>query len=211
MDNLLTTPTPEANRRPNVTPVEFWTEYKMQGDQMVPVDFVKWVKRGDFHSFAMVEQIARLSKPVKMLDDTGMPVTNPVWAVIEPHYQAWKRGQEVPEHGTPLESWPLLNKAQIKVLRAAMYRTVEDVAAITDSDLQRVRLPDARMVRDRARQFLQAKSDTAAIDKAMGERDARIAALEAERAEDRRLMAEMAAKLRELDEAPKARRGRDAA
>lgn len=196
--SLLTTPRPEEQRLPNVVPVEFWTDYAMVDGEIAPVDFVAWAKRGDYHSSKVVEKVARLRKPLNMADDMGNPVPNPLWQVIEPHYLAWKAGQEMPENGTPLEAWPMVNKPQIKVLRQAMYKSVEDLASVQDGDLQRIRLPNARELRDRAREFLQVKKDTAYIDKAMSARDAELSAMRIQAETDRALIAEMAAELRKM-------------
>lgn len=196
--SLLTTPAPDANRLPNIVPVEFWTDFAMENGEIAAMDYVKWAKRGDYHSTAVVEKVKRLRKPLNMTDDMGNPMPNPLWQVIEPAYLAWKAGQEMPENGTPLESWPMVNKPQIKVLRQAMYRSVEDLASVQDSDLTRIKLPNARELRDRAKQFLQAKQDTAYIDKAMSSRDAELQAMRTQAETDRALIAEMAAEMRKM-------------
>jgi hypothetical protein len=202
--SLLSTPDPDSNRLPNIIPVEFTTEYRLvEGTgEVVPRDFVRWTKRGSNGTTEVVDEIARIRKPLGMTDDFGNAMPNPTWQVIQPHYEAWKRGQEIPENGTPLESWPMLNKPQIKVLRGLQFRSVEDLASVTDTDLGRIRLPNARLLRDRAKQFIDARRDTSTIDKAMSARDAEVAALKAERDEDRKLIEQMAAQLKTMQPQP---------
>lgn len=193
---LLSTPTPEENRRPHVVPLAFWTEYEpdpANPGEMRAVDFVKWGRRGDLHYSANVEKITRLQRPMKMLDDHGRAVPNPVWEAIKDAYMAWKQGQETPANGTPLEAWPALNSAQVKVLREQHYRSVEDVAAMTDAEIPRIRLPGVRQLRDMARAYVEAKKGQAHIEKALAERDAEIADL-------RNTIAELTAALKQMQQ-----------
>jgi len=53
-------------------------------------------------------------------------------------YDRWKKGEEVPETGTPIKTWPLIGpSARADILRAGI-RTVEDLAALSDSDLRQL-------------------------------------------------------------------------
>ena len=104
---------------------------------------------------------------------------NPVlWAAIGPAYEAWKSGQEVPVDGTPLGAWPGINETQAEAIRAIGIRTVEDVAAMTDTIMARIRLPNARSIRDLAQRFITAKDDRA-VEQALADKDREIADLRA--------------------------------
>lgn len=105
-------------------------------------------------------------------DDDNSVLIRTRWAEIEPHYRAWKSGQELPEHGTPLLAWPGLTNEQADGLRIAGLRTVEDVAVMHDAQMSAVPLPGARQLRAAAAAWLEGR-DAAA-------REARIAALEAQ-------------------------------
>lgn len=191
MSGLLDTPSMEANRRVNVVAVEFWTDYvpdPAHAGQVVARDMVKWAKRGDLTTFAMTDSIARVMRPMKEMEN-GEPLPNPVWVAIKTSYDRWKAGQDYAEDGTALEAWPGLAKGQVKVLRAAQLRTVEDIAAVSDADLGMIKLPDARRLRDRAKLFLANQEGTAHLDKALAERDAVAAQQAAEIAELRALIA----------------------
>jgi hypothetical protein len=50
-------------------------------------------------------------------------------------YRAWSEGEEIPETGTPIKTWPPASPAQIKSLLAVGIRTVEDLASLPDSEL----------------------------------------------------------------------------
>lgn len=182
---LMEVPSEEVQRLPNISVREFFTEFKTMADgTTVSVDYVRWTKRGDLHSQVVVEEIKRIQRPLPMMDN-GAPVENPRWTVIKAHYERWKAGQDIPLDGTPLGSWSMLSRRQVEVLREMGYRTVEDLAAIEDSMLARVRLPEPRLIRDRARQMLEVKKNHQAIAEIMAPRDAEIADLKAQREYDR--------------------------
>lgn len=50
-------------------------------------------------------------------------------------YESWKKGEELPENGTPIRGWPVLSPAVQKDLIALGIRTVEDLAALPDGNL----------------------------------------------------------------------------
>ena len=58
------------------------------------------------------------------------------WAVaFSDAYAAWKKGEELPEKGTPIKGWPVLSPAVQKDLIHTGIRTVEDLAALPDAEL----------------------------------------------------------------------------
>jgi hypothetical protein len=74
----------------------------------------------------------------------GNPYTMPVMRVTNDErqrwpreYEAFKRGEEAALDGTPIEEWPILNKAQVRELKALEIHTIEDVATLTDLATQR--------------------------------------------------------------------------
>lgn len=52
-------------------------------------------------------------------------------------YAAWKRGEEVPEDGTPIKTWPILSPAQRQNLLSMGITTVESLAQINDEGMHR--------------------------------------------------------------------------
>lgn len=76
------------------------------------------------------------------------------WAQIEPAFEAFKEGRDIPINGTPLSVWSGISPEQAEVLRQSSLRTVEEVRDLTDSQLERVRLPNMRDLRQQAKLFL---------------------------------------------------------
>lgn len=156
-------PTPRAN----TILLKARTEYVNDKDgNPVGRDWVEYCAPGQA-SFAVTSALAHHAK------------RNPVlWAAIGPAYDAWKSGQEAPAHGTPLGAWPGVNETQAEAIRAIGLRTVEDVAAMTDTIMARIRLPNARSIRDLAQRFITAKDDRA-VEQALADKDREIADLRA--------------------------------
>ena len=96
------------------------------------------------------------------------------WSQIEPAYLAFKEGREIPVHGTPLGAWPGIMQEQGDILRQNGIRTVEEVRDMTDSQLERVRLPNMRDLRKQTKLFLD-NNDAAQAAQREVEKDAVIA------------------------------------
>lgn len=47
-------------------------------------------------------------------------------------FELWKKGEEIPMHGTPIKTWPPLSPAQRKNVLAAGILTIEDLAVAND-------------------------------------------------------------------------------
>lgn len=156
-------PTPRAN----TILLKVRTEYVTDKDgNTVGRDWVEYCAPGQA-SFAVTSALAHHAKRNSVL-----------WAAIGPAYEAWKSGQEVPVDGTPLGAWPGINETQAEAIRAIGLRTVEDVAAMTDTIMARIRLPNARSIRDLAQRFITAKDDRA-VEQALADKDREIADLKA--------------------------------
>lgn len=88
-------------------------------------------------TFKMVERV-RIVMP-------GNGLNMPVFNVSDEHrdrwpqaYEAFKKGLEPALNGTPLEEWAILNKAQVLELKAMHVLTIEDVASLPDTAVQRI-------------------------------------------------------------------------
>lgn len=168
---------------PQIAVLRIFEEYEdVPGKPGEPraVHFCEWVKKGG-NATTTIDKIARLEKDQIL------------WPVIRGAYEAWKKGQEEPVSGTPLAVWPGVNQAQASRLRDMHIKTVEDVAALTDGDLEKVGM-GARTMREKARAYIQAKQGDAKIAEALADRDAKIAAQENELAELRATVAALAEK-----------------
>lgn len=116
-----------------------------------------------------------------------------LWNEIEPAYEAWKRGVELPETGTPLAAWGSMTRETVEALQRAGLRTVEEVAEAGDSMIGKVKVPNARELPILAAKFLEARGASDAAEK--------LAAQEAE-------IAELKAMVAELAQAQQTKRGR---
>ena len=125
------------------------------------------------------------------------------WLQIEPAYEAFKNGREIPLNGTALAAWSGVTPEQAEVLRTAGIRTVEEVRDLTDGALDRVRLPNMRDLRKQAALFL-SNSDAAKAAEREAAKDAQIAEL-VER------QAAMEAMIEELTKPKPAKAAKDAA
>lgn len=74
-------------------------------------------------------------------------------------YDAWRKGEEIPEDGTPLKHWPILGPAQLKNVLRMQIRTVEDLAKASEDSLMGMG-PGARGLKQRAEEWLLAAKTT---------------------------------------------------
>jgi len=104
--------------------------------------------RSMFRSVEMVEIIT----PGDHLNITHKYVRDPEKLRWPRHYEAWKKGQETPLEGTPLDQWAVIPRERVLELQAANIRTVEELADVTD-----IRIPrrsDWRTLRQHAQNWL---------------------------------------------------------
>lgn len=94
-------------------------------------------------------------------------------------FSEWKKGNELPREGTPVQTWQAVTKEQGIRLRACGFTTVEDVAQIPDSGLGVVGL-DGRYLRDLARSWMNEAKDKGINAKALADANVRIAEQEAQ-------------------------------
>lgn len=158
---------------------------------LVPVDWVTWMPAHAPQSMSNTERVDRLNpENIRIRDDGeigGEKLTHmrAMWAEIEPAYNAWREGREVPLNGTPLAAWPGITPEQAEVFRLAGIRSVEQVAEMNDNARSRVRLPNTRELQQLAKLFL--------------ENSGLAAAAEREAAKDRQI-ADMAERMEAMEE-----------
>jgi hypothetical protein len=125
------------------------------------------------------DKISRLTPPAFINNDDGgekMKALRGQWSQIEPHYQAWKSGNEIPEDGIPLGAWPGVTQAQAEVLRKVGLNTVQKVAGAPETMLARPPLPNMRDLRAQAALWLEGR-DKAALEKQLAEQREQIEAM----------------------------------
>lgn len=184
---------------------KFWTEYKpkltrtlvagadgKQKEVFEPtgnlreVDWVAYAPIGSVQKTLLTEAISRLSAVVPM---EGRAAQNPAvmmaharWNAIRPAYEAWKQGREVPLDGTPLAVWNGVSTEQAEIFRMKGVRTVESIAALTDTHKQSMGIPGLHEIVENAKRFLTAQ-DKGAVARALAQKDAEVESLKAQIAE----------------------------
>lgn len=113
------------------------------------VDKARWGRRG--------QNLNVLEEPIRR-----MMKNPPVWDVLRPHYEAWKKNQEAPLTGTPLKMWPAIAAAQARTLQGVGIRTVEELMELTDGDADRIGF-GYKNLRNRARAWKAAAQDVGRV------------------------------------------------
>jgi len=167
--------------------IDFEARYKPDGTE------VHWVSYAQSPIEAMSSvTVCPVAHVKPKLAENGEPSDQNDEAVLfrwseffEPAYSAWLVGGEVPENGMAIAAWPAMSKAQAAAFRRAGVVTVEDVAGLTDSEMEKVRIPGMHTVREQAKQFLESRDvvkaaeDIAAKDREIAELRATVDALAA--------------------------------
>jgi hypothetical protein len=207
--------------RPQIYIHKFWTHYKPETvrkevigpdgktketfeptGQLRGVDMVAYSPTGSLQKTMLVEAISRLSCVQPM---EGRAAMNPAvqmahirWNAIRPAYEAWKQGTEVKVDGTPLAAWPGVTPELAQLFRMKGVRSVEDVAALTDTHKQSMGIPGLHDIVENAKRFLTSQ-DKGAVARALEQKDAEIESLKEQMAE----LAKMTQELMSKQDAPK--------
>lgn len=166
----------------------FKTEYK--GDRAI--DWVHIAPSGEaFDRTKTWHRVKDLTPPTDIDEDKRDSLAfidiSEKWKRIGPAYDAWKKGEDMPEVGTPLAAWSGLNAEQAAILKRLHIKTVEDVAGMSESTTDKLPFPNARKLPVLARDYLASKDkvDAAAELDAMRERVAAMEEMLAEAAPKR--------------------------
>lgn len=168
----------------------FWTGTEKVADpdnpvvpKIVPVDWVEWEPKfgvdGSPPKSATVDKVRRLDpENVKLPEgaDGGekLAYMRAIWSDIEPAYQEWKTGRQMPASGTPLAVWPILQPEDIEILNTKGYKTVEDVRDMTSNQIAKLPLANAADLHKMAPMFLEGLKASANAERE-AEKDAQIA------------------------------------
>lgn len=152
--------------------LKFWVSYEddpEKKDEKKPVEWVEWVKIGTSNGPSNIVKVARL----KANKDRKRP-ESPEWPMLERAYDAWRKGEEPPEHGTPLAAWPGSTPVLIEAMKGFGVKTVEDFVGMADHEVTKIRIPNIRHMWKTAGEFLKAQEGANQIEAALAERDAEI-------------------------------------
>ena len=95
------------------------------------------------------------------------------------YWDAWEAGRQDEVSGTPLSAWPALSKAQVEELGFFNIRTVEQLAQINDTELQK--FSGLTVLKQKAEAFMNLAEGSGSIDRLVDEmavKDNQIASLE---------------------------------
>jgi hypothetical protein len=73
-------------------------------------------------------------------------------------YERWKKGEEMPLHGTPIKGWAVISPAQQANLVTMHILTVEDLAAVNDEGVRRIGMGGSAL-REKAKAWLSQAED----------------------------------------------------
>ena len=77
-------------------------------------------------------------------------------------YKAFIEGREMPLKGTAIDQWNTISRSRAADLKSMHIRTVEDLAALDDSAIQRIGMGAREMVA-KAKSFISSQSDNEAL------------------------------------------------
>jgi len=127
------------------------------GKLVLEEEYAEWIKKIKGEAYRH-ERRESPDHPVAM---QGARFPDEWIAAIEASYEAWKKGQAVPETGTPIKLWPVLSPSQRERLLALHVTTVEALAEAPDGLLEAFGM-GGQTLRQRARDFLKLRNDPAA-------------------------------------------------
>jgi len=153
-----------------------------KGKRVLEAVEVDWVTYAPAHSpmgANTTERIRHLRPTQEIIEGENAEKTRFMlarWSAIEPAYEAWRKGHELPINGTPLAHWPGVSAAMAAELRKYNILTVENVRDLAETQLERIRLPNMRELRNSAKAFLDNMRNAEAAEREV-ERDNEVANL----------------------------------
>jgi hypothetical protein len=176
--------------------LEFKTEFKGVGEAATSVEWVRYAPVGSIQNTATWARIKDL-KPDKAFrnDDEGLQLQAQRirWSFIEPAYDAWKSGEELPTTGTALAAWPGISADVAEAFKRGGVKTIEEVAGLTDVVLGRLAVPNARSYVAQAKLFLESVDKSEMADR-MDKKDREMQQLREELLAAKELLEELVAK-----------------
>jgi len=169
---MLADPTsPDAIRHEvNVVPLNFRKDHipdpKNPGE-LKEVEMVDLIKKGSDHGD---------STPWKISVLKADPI---LWPAIDPYYQHWLKGQDEPVDGTSIDALAFVSPGMSKRLKDLHIRSAEDLAKINESAIQAIGM-GGRMLKEKARLFVEGKQGDVKLAAALATRDAENAQLREE-------------------------------
>lgn len=97
-------------------------------------------------------------------DEWVSPVNEQIKARFPEEWEQFQKGMEAPKIGTPLHAWGQMTPARIKNLEGFNVYTVEDIAVLSETAIQKIGM-GARKLQEDARKFLSLSQTSADVKK----------------------------------------------
>ena len=122
------------------------------------VDYVILTTRADnpAHQAEIHKRVSELApsdktSPVNNISDGAR---SSQWKLVGPAYEAWKRGEAVPEGGHPVGTWPAIDRRTAETLKSMGYRTLEEIAVMDMETARRLMVSNGHELPRLARETL---------------------------------------------------------
>jgi hypothetical protein len=152
---------------PSIRVIKFRTTYhKVPGQtELVERDWVTYSPMHDPKS-TTEEMVKVLMPPAEITEEEANKaekyfLMRELWKQIEPAYNAYKNGKEIPLDGTPLSAWAGVTAEQIDVLKFAGVKTIQNLANMTEAQMNKIMLPGLRNLKSTAIEYLASREKTA--------------------------------------------------
>ena len=119
------------------------------------------------------EALVWLSEIKERARNQLIPATWP--PAFEASYKMWKEGEEAPVNGTHIKNWAAVSPAQAQMVLRAGILTVEDLAALPDSELGIIGIGGLSL-KQKAQSWMQSKNSLAEENAALKTRTAELEA-----------------------------------
>ena len=190
----------------NIRVVEFFQQsdpvkdiHGKETGELVARDYVKYGPPHLLDRQVVTARVDRILKAKRPVQGSKNPHELHAWLraeYIRPMYEAWKRGEELPDNGTPLAVLNFLRPEDVALLKRHGIRSVQELSTLHEGSFDRIPVPGLREKKTQAAKFLEAQDANKAAAE-MAKRDDKIAELERKLAE---LAASRASEDAEVDE-----------
>jgi uncharacterized coiled-coil protein SlyX len=187
---------------PRIAVYKFWT--KIVSDPKDPnvireEDWVSYGPIGMGDRSQTADKVSRLAAvaPSRDMQNPAVRAAAMRWDAVKPLYDAWKAGREAPINGTPLAVLNSVPQEQADYLRTKGVKTVEELAELTDTHIERMKLSGLRQYIAEARRWLDA-SDSRKTVAALAEKDREIANQQAQLTDQQEQMRAMMQRIDDL-------------
>ena len=149
----------------------FETRYELDkntGKKDKPVDYVTYSPRFGADKSVITEAVHRMKPDPERVKGTAhsrdmkLAFLANRWEMFDRSYEAFKKGNEIPDDGTPLGVWPGITSQQAEGLRKMGIRTVEEVRDMPDGQMGRIPFPGIRDLKKQAGVYLESADRNAA-------------------------------------------------